>query len=58
MGEMMSNWKTTLGGLVSGLAAIFGGIEAIRQGQMEPGITLIIGGAGLIYKGYHAADKK
>ena len=58
MGQIMAHWKTTLGGLVSGLAAIFGGIEAIRKGQMEPGITLIIGGAGLIYKGWNAADRK
>ena len=55
--EPMSNWKTTLGGLISGLAAIFGGAEAVRQGQIEIGSSAIISGIALIYKGYQSADK-
>lgn len=56
--EMPRDWKTTLGGLVSGLAAIFGGIESIRQDKAEQGYTLIIGGIALIYKGWYSVDKK
>jgi len=54
---MLKNWKTTLGGAVSGLAAIFGGIESIRQGHFEMGYSAIVMGAGLLYKGWNAKDK-
>ena len=54
----MKDWKTTLGGLISGLAAIFGGFESIRQGHIDLGASAIVMGGGLIYKGWHAADKK
>jgi hypothetical protein len=53
----MKNWKTTLGGLVSGLSAVLVGIELVRQGDMEKGLPAIVGGLGLIYKGWYGADK-
>ena len=53
----MQNWKTTLGGAVSGLAAIFVGIEALRQGNIETGLSGIAMGLGLAFKGWNAKDK-
>lgn len=53
----MKDWKTTLGGAVSGLASIFGGVEAIRQGHFEMGASALIAGIGLLFKGWASKDK-
>lgn len=52
----MKNWKTTVGGLAAGIASIAGGVSLIIAGEYEKGVIAVVGGAAMIWTGFHAKD--
>jgi hypothetical protein len=52
----MRNAKTTLGGLAGAIAAIAGGVQLLLDGNVELGVTTILGGLSTLYGLWHAQD--
>lgn len=54
----MKNWRTTIGGILGGVAGVAAGVQLILNHQYEAGAAAIASGLGILYTGLNAPDKQ
>lgn len=56
----MKNWKTSLGGLLAGLAMVLGQVALLFDGKPDtmPDLSVLIAAVGMLGIGFAATDAK